>query len=225
MATNRSLSVLRLAAHSFRSASARPLSSPIRFLALSSSPAKLHSQSRFASTDAFDPKTHAPDERYGSVNLQKLLSKSILSEVAEDEAKTQIELAACYRLFELAGWNENIYNHLTAKVREDDATESFLLNPFGFKYSEVTASSLIKIAADGSIRNAGVTGDIFGINDAGFVIHSAIHRARPDLKSVMHCHAGVSCTKKGYLELAQTSHQVGRVAYHDYHGIVVDRGE
>lgn len=184
---------------------------------------------RLATNTAFDSKTYAPDERYSSSNIRNLLSRSILDEFSEDEAKTRIQLAACYRLFELAGWNENIYNHLTAKVHEKDGTESFLINPFGLRYSEITASSLIKVASDGSIRHAGVTGNVFGINDAGFVIHSAIHRARPDLQSVMHCHypsaAGVSSTKQGYRELAQTSHQVGPVAYHDYHGIVVDRGE
>jgi adducin len=114
-------------------------------------------------------------------------------------------------------------------VLEPNRTESFLLNPFGLKYGEVTASSLIKVAADGSIKHAGSTRDLFSINDAGFVIHSAIHRARPDLKSGMHCHepsaTGVACVKQGFLELAQISHQIGPVAYHDYHGVVVDRGE
>lgn len=184
---------------------------------------------RFASTNAFNPNDYSPDARYSSRNVDALLQNSILQEVSEEEAKTRIELAACYRLFELAGWNENIYNHLSAKVTETDGTESFLINPFGLKYSEVTASSLVKVAANGTIKHHGSTRDLFGINDAGFMIHSAIHRARPEVKSVMHCHepsaTGVACVKQGYLELAQTSHQIGPVAYHDYHGIVVDRGE
>lgn len=87
----------------------------------------------------------------------------------------------------------------------------------------------IKVSIDGEILDPGTTGDIFGINDAGFVIHSAIHRARPEVQSVMHCHeptaTGVASVKHGYLELAQTSHQIGPVAYHDYHGIVVDLNE
>merc|ERR1711915_590306 len=185
--------------------------------------------SRQACTASFDPRSYAPDERMGSDNVKTLLRRSILREVPEKEAKTRIELAACYRLFELAGWNENIYNHLTAKVVEPDGSESFLINPFGLKYGEITASSLVKVSIDGEILNPGTTGDIFGINEAGFVIHSAIHRARPEVQSVMHCHepaaTGVASVKQGYLELAQTSHQIGPVAYHDYHGIVVDRGE
>jgi len=185
--------------------------------------------SRQACTKSFDPRSYAPDDRFSSDNVGTLLRKSILNQIPVDEAKARIELAACYRLFELAGWNENIYNHLTAKVIEPNGSESFLINPFGLKYGEITASSLVKVSIDGEILNPGTTGDIFGINEAGFVIHSAIHRARPEVQSVMHCHepaaTGVASVKQGYLELAQTSHQIGPVAYHDYHGIVVDRGE
>merc|ERR1711915_505878 len=180
--------------------------------------------SRQACTKSFDPRSYAPDDRFSSDNVGTLLRKSILNQIPVDEAKARIELAACYRLFELAGWNENIYNHLTAKVIEPNGSESFLINPFGLKYGEITASSLVKVSIDGEILNPGTTGDIFGINEAGFVFHSAIHRARPEVQSVMHCHepaaTGVASVKQGYLELAQTSHQIGPVAYHDYHGVI-----
>ncbi|KAJ5164778.1 uncharacterized protein N7500_006608 [Penicillium coprophilum] len=180
-------------------------------------------------TTAVDPKTHIPCAEFSTPKVRELLQKSILKGLPDKEVKTRIELAAAYRLFELKGWNENIYNHLTAKVEEEDGTESFLINPFGLRYGEITASSLIKVGANGKIKDYGVTGDIFGINDAGFVIHSAIHRARPEVASVMHCHyppaTGLACTKYGLLELAQTTHQAGPVTYHDYQGIVTDRGE
>jgi len=173
--------------------------------------------------------TYMPDERFSTNNVRRMLSESILNKVSESEMQARIELAACYRLFAIKGWNENIYNHLTAKVNESDGSESFLINPFGLRYDEITASSLVKVGADGSVKDPGVTGDTFGINEAGFVIHSAIHRARPDLRSVMHSHfppaAGVSATKYGLLELAQTTHQTGPIAYHDYQGVVVDRNE
>ncbi|KAL2808019.1 class II aldolase/adducin N-terminal [Aspergillus granulosus] len=150
----------------------------------------------------FSPQAYAPDAQYSSDHVSKLLKTSILSEFPEQEAKARIELAATYRLFGLKGWNENIYGHLTAKVHESDGSESFLINPFGLLYSEVTASSLIKVRADGSVKHPGVTNGLFGINHAGFVIH--IHRARPDLQSVMHCHypsaAGVSSLKQGAAE-------------------------
>lgn len=186
------------------------------------------SQKRALAT-AFDPGTYTPSPKFSSSQVREMLQKSILEKLPEDEAKMRIELAAAYRLFELKGWNENIYNHLTAKIKEDDGSDSFLINPFGLRYGEITASSLVKVGADGKIKHHGVTGDTFGINDAGFVIHSAIHRARPDVASVMHCHyppaTGIACTKDGLLELAQTTHQAGPVSYHTYQGIVTDRGE
>lgn len=170
-----------------------------------------------------------PDSRLRSANTRALLGKSLLESFSEDEAKTRIELAACYRLFELAGWNDSTHNHLSAKIVEPDGCEAFLLNPFGLRFDEITASSLIKVTLDGEIKHNGSTGNIFGINKAGFVIHGAIHRARPEVKSVMHSHypfaAGVACNSKGLLELGMTSQKLGPIAYHDYHGISNDVSE
>ncbi|KAG9676914.1 hypothetical protein KCU99_g2141, partial [Aureobasidium melanogenum] len=184
---------------------------------------------RFMSSEPFNPKTYTPNNAMNTEVVRNLLKKSIIQDVPVKEAKTRIELAATYRLFDLAGWNENITNHISAKIVEEDGSESFLLNAYGLKYGEITASSLVKVDYDGNIKDPGVTGDLFGINDAGFVIHSAIHKARPELVSVMHCHhppaTGIACAQEGYLALAQTSHQAGPVAYHDYNGIVIDRGE
>lgn len=181
------------------------------------------------SSNAFDAASYCPESRYSSPAVDKMLSKSILHDVPEAEAKSRIELAATYRLFGMQGWNENIYNHLTAKVVEPDGTENFLINAFGLHYDEITASSLIKISIDGDVIHPGTTDGVFGVNEAGFVIHSAVHHARPNVNAVMHSHfpaaAGVSSTKQGLLELAQTSHQAGPVGYHDYEGLVVDREE
>ncbi|KAI9667095.1 MAG: hypothetical protein M1831_001272 [Alyxoria varia] len=177
----------------------------------------------------FSANTHMPNARYQTAKVQDMLSKSILHEFPPSEAATRIELAAAYRLFHAHGWNESIENHLTAKVVEPDGSESFLINAHGLHYSEMTASSLVKLGLDGTIKHPGVTGDTFGINESGSVIHSAIHRARGDISSVMHCHfppaAGVSATNDGLLGLAQTMHACGPIAYHDYRGLVVDRDE
>lgn len=184
---------------------------------------------RSASTTAFNPQEYMPEPKFATQRIRDMLKTSILKNVPEAEAAARIELAAAYRLFEVSGWNENIYNHLSAKVVEPNGEHSFLINPFGLKYGEITASSLVKVSYDGTIKDPGVTGDTFGINEAGFVIHSAIHRARPELKSVMHCHhppaAGISAVNQGYLELTQTFHQCGPMSYHDYNGIVVDMDE
>lgn len=105
-----------------------------------------------------------------------------------------------------------------------------MINPFGLLYSEITASSLIKVDLSGTILHHGSTGDTFGINRAGYVIHSAIHEARHDIKCVMHCHfidgSGVSCTNEGLItSLSQTSQIVGEIAYHEYEGIAVNESE
>jgi adducin len=124
------------------------------------------------------------------------------------------------------GWTDTIYNHLTARATSD--SHHFLINPFGLLYSEISASSLVKVDVDGTIIHPGVLED-FGINKAGYVIHSAIHEGRPDLKSVMHTHfregAGISCTKDGLLPISQTSHTVGEITYHDYEGLAVNTEE
>ena len=72
------------------------------------------------------------------------------------------------------------------QVRVSQDTEHFLLNPFGMLYNEITASSLVKVDMQGSVVEAGTTN--FGVNIAGFMLHSAIHASRPDLKCIIHLH-------------------------------------
>ena len=68
-------------------------------------------------------------------------------ECSEAEWAARQDLAACYRIFDMLGWSESIYNHITVRVPGEEA---FLINPFGLLWSEVTASNLIKIDSDGS---------------------------------------------------------------------------
>ncbi|XP_059352723.1 protein hu-li tai shao-like isoform X5 [Daphnia carinata] len=135
------------------------------------------------------------------------------------------KLAALYRLVDLFGWSQSIYNHITVRVSQEQ--EHFLLNPFGLLYSEVTASSLIKVDMQGNVVDPGTTN--FGVNIAGFVLHSAIHAARPDAKCVVHVHhpacVAVSALKCGFLSVSQESVMIGEVSYHDYYGILVDPEE
>jgi len=135
------------------------------------------------------------------------------------------KLAALYRLVDLFGWSQAIYNHITVRVSQEQ--EHFLLNPFGLLYSEVTASSLVKVDMQGNLVDPGTTN--FGVNIAGFVLHSAIHAARPDAKCVIHVHhhscVAVSAMKFGFLPLSQESVMIGEVSYHDYFGILIDPEE
>ncbi|XP_061887326.1 alpha-adducin isoform X4 [Entelurus aequoreus] len=135
------------------------------------------------------------------------------------------KLAAFYRLTDLFGWSQLIYNHLTVRVNSDQ--DSFLIVPFGLLYSEVTASSLVKIDHQGEIVDRGSTN--LGVNQAGFNLHSAIYASRPDVKCIVHIHtsagAAVSAMKCGLLPISPEALSVGEVAYHDYQGILVDDEE
>lgn len=199
----------------------------------SSKPKKAISQARATEDDlqdVFNPKTYVPGSyKFSRQYLRERLSRSILHEFNIDEQKARIELAAAYRLAAKNGWLESIYNHITCNVEGPNGEHHLLINPLGLNYREITASSLIKIDFDGNTIHPGVVGDIMGVNKAGLVIHSCIHRARPDIRCVNHNHhwavAGLSATKDGVLELAQTTHITGDIAYHDYEGIVVSNDE
>jgi len=178
----------------------------------------------------FNPKTYMPGTyKYSRQYLRERLSRSILHEFTIDEQKARIELAAAYRLAAKHGWLETIYNHITCNVIGPNGEHHILINPFGLSFREITASSLVKIDFDGNIVHPGVVGDIMGINKPGMVIHTCIHRARPDIRCVTHNHnwavAGLSATKQGVIELAQTTHITGEIAYHDYEGIVISNEE
>ncbi|VCU69878.1 Decarboxylase NovR [Pigmentiphaga humi] len=135
-----------------------------------------------------------------------------------EEWQTRVDLAACYRLHARYGWTDLIYTHISARV--PGADEHFLLNPFGLMFDEVCASNLVKIDIDGNI----VAPTVHPIHRAGFVIHSAVHAARPDARCVIHAHTragmAVSAMKCGLLPLTQHAMLFhGRVAYHDSEGL------
>lgn len=140
----------------------------------------------------------------------------------KQEKLLRCKLASVYRLIDLYGWTQNIYNHVTVRISQD--TEHFLLNPFGMLYSEITASSLVKVDMQANVVEAGTTN--FGVNIAGFVLHSAIHAARPDIKAIIHIHTpnivAISAMKCGLLPLSQEACLLGDVSYHNYKGILVD---
>jgi len=152
------------------------------------------------------------------------VTSSVRGVVSPEEWGVRVNLAACYRLVACHGWTDLILTHISARVPGTD--NHFLLNPFGLIFEEVTASSLVKLDADGKI----MMDSPYSINAAGFTIHSAVHEARPEINCVIHTHTvsgmAVSAQKSGLLPLAQTSLQFyGHLAYHDYEGIAFDLGE
>jgi len=140
------------------------------------------------------------------------------------EWNTRVDLAACYRLAAHFRLTDLIYTHITARVPENPG--HFLINPYGLRWEEITASNLVKIDLDGKK----VAHSPFNVNPAGFTIHSAIHRSSHDAAWIMHTHsrAGVSVStmEQGLLPLNQIALQFyKRISYHDYEGIALDLSE
>ncbi|MCA9850077.1 MAG: class II aldolase/adducin family protein, partial [Dehalococcoidia bacterium] len=129
---------------------------------------------------------------------------SIKDQVSPEEWAARVELAACYRLMDRYGMTDLIYNHISAKV---PGTNHFLVNLYGLLYKEITASSLVKIDENGEIIWKPETD--YTYNRSGYVIHGAIHAARPDVGAIIHTHTragmAVSAQKHGLLPLTQTS--------------------
>lgn len=141
-----------------------------------------------------------------------------------DEWQTRVDLAAGYRLLARFGMTDLIYTHVSARVPKQP--HHFLINPYGLMFHEVTASSLVKVDHAGTI----VDPTPYTVNPPGFVIHSAVHMARPDAACVLHSHTratiAVSCLEEGLMPLTQKSFRFyGRMAYHDYEGISLELDE
>jgi ribulose-5-phosphate 4-epimerase/fuculose-1-phosphate aldolase len=144
-----------------------------------------------------------------------------------DDRQTRVDLAACYRLADLFGFSDIIWNHITSRV---PGTEHFLINRFGLRFDEVTASNLVTLDLDGNRVDAGSASSIEDVNVTGFVIHSAIHAARPDVQCVMHSHTdagmAVAALQDGLMPMIQDALALyQRISYHDYEGLAVDKGE
>lgn len=145
--------------------------------------------------------------------------------LSDAERKTRVDLAACYRLIAHFGLNELTYNHISARIPGQG--EEILINSFGLMFHEVCASNLVKVDLEGRVLDDPLGS---GINEAGYVIHSAVHAGRPDVACVIHTHSAagmaVSAYKKGLLPLTQNAmlfyEQLG---YHDYEGIAINPEE
>ncbi len=150
----------------------------------------------------------------------KISSRSIQDQVSPEEWAARVELAACYRLVAHFGWDDVIATHISMRVPGPD--EHFLLNPLGLMFHEVSASSLIKVDLAGNLLSESE----YGVNKAGYIIHSAVHEAREDVTCVFHTHSttgmAVSAHADGLLPVAQTSLVASSsLSYHDYEGVAL----
>jgi ribulose-5-phosphate 4-epimerase/fuculose-1-phosphate aldolase len=145
------------------------------------------------------------------------VGKLVRERVGEEEWALRVELAAAYRVFAMFGWTHLIHTHITVKVPGEK--ECFLINPFGLLWEEITASSLVKVDAEGGIVDHGSTES--SINPAGFKIHSAIHVSERAANWVMHIHVpevnAVANLKGGLVRgLSVYSMDIGGISYHDF---------
>jgi ribulose-5-phosphate 4-epimerase/fuculose-1-phosphate aldolase len=143
--------------------------------------------------------------------------RTMLARISAEEWQTRLDLAACYRLVDLFGWSDLVNTRITARVPGQH--DHFLINPYGLLFDEITASSLVKIDAEGNKVEPSES----EINSGGFAIPSTIHMARPEVACVLHTHSiagcAVSMQRDGLLPLNQHALQIiGDIAYHDYEG-------
>ena len=146
------------------------------------------------------------------------------NKVSAQEWQLRVDLAACYRLIALHGWDDLIYTHVSVRI---PGTEHVLINAFGLRFDEITASNLVKIDMAGNIVDADCP---FEFNPAGFTIHSAVHEVRHDDICALHVHCNetiaVASLKEGLLPLSQYSmFALASMSYHDYEGLAVNEDE
>ena len=149
------------------------------------------------------------------------IQTSVVSEIPREidavEQDLRVQLAACYRIVDYFDWCELIYGHISLRVPGPE--HHFLINPYGLRYDEITASSLVKIDLDGNL----VESSDYPFNPAGFVIHSAIHEHRENAHCVIHTHTragmAVAALECGLLNISMNATSFyNNVGYHDYEG-------
>jgi len=182
---------------------------------------------RMSKAKVTDLKKHypdlAPDKDYPPLKF-----KSLKGRVSAAEWEARVDCACAYRLVRHYDMHDLIYNHISARI---PGSEEFLLNPFGLLYEEMCASSLIKVDLEGKVlwQPDWPAGLNYTFNLAGFVIHGAIHEAKPDIHCVIHTHSlagmAVASLKKGVLPMTQTAMRFSKIAYHDYEGVVLEMDE
>lgn len=146
-------------------------------------------------------------------------------ELTREEWRLRLELATCYRLFDKWGWTSQIFNHISLRV-PGGSDPQFLINPFGLNYREVTARNLVKV----DVHGEKVIPSDYHVNAAGFVIHGAIHAARPDAHCIAHTHTlagmAVACKAQGLtFDNFNAALLYGQVAYHDFEGVTTGHDE
>ncbi|MEA0971257.1 Class II aldolase/adducin domain protein [Candidatus Megaera venefica] len=136
------------------------------------------------------------------------------------DTKIKEDLAYAYRIIAKLGMDDHTYTHLSARPKGADY---YYIYPFGYRFDEVTPSSLLKVSLNGEI----IEGKEKQYNKTGYVIHGTIYRNRDELNSIFHLHTiatvAVSAMKKGLLPISQWAlHFYEGVSYHTYNALALD---
>jgi ribulose-5-phosphate 4-epimerase/fuculose-1-phosphate aldolase len=175
-----------------------------------------------------DLRKYYPDMESADRDYPPLKFKSLKGKVSPAEWQARVDCACAYRLVRIFGMDDLVYNHISVRI---PGTEHYLLNAMGLMYDEICASSLLKVNLKGEVlwQPEWPKGLDYTFNYAGYVIHGAIHEAKPELNCVIHTHSpasmAVSSLKKGLLPMTQMAMRFDRVAYHDYEGVALDLDE
>jgi adducin len=175
--------------------------------------------------------TTAPRRRVAAVSRHLTTAPLTPGAIPDPEWELRCKLAAAYRIAGALGWDQVIFNHITARVpASEEAPDGphFLINPLGLRFDEVTASSLLRVTVDGVVLDNPLGAG--GLFRQGFVIHAAVHKARHDAVCVWHCHhedtAAICMTRRGLLPLSQEAVSVyDEIAYHPFEGTANDLSE
>jgi ribulose-5-phosphate 4-epimerase/fuculose-1-phosphate aldolase len=140
------------------------------------------------------------------------------------EWRLRCDLAACYRLVAAYGWTDLIYGHISARLPGEG--RRFLINPLGWLFEEITASSLVSVDQEGRKLDDSP----HEVNPAGFLIHSALHAGREDIGCVLHTHTcagiAVGAQRDGLLPISQqASFVLASLGTHEYEGTAVREAE
>ena len=149
---------------------------------------------------------------------------AVRDQVTDEEWQVRVDLAACYRIIAVYGWDDLVFTHVSARVPGPE--EHFLINAYGMLFEEMTASSLVKV----DLKGNKILESTHMINPAGFVIHSAVHEARADCGCVLHTHTkagiAVSAQVDGLRPISQISlFPYSALGYHAYEGIALNDDE